>query len=211
MIDLYTASTGNGRRAIIALEECGLAYRVHKLDLTKGEAKTPEFLKINPAAAIPAIVDADGPGGKPINIAQSGAIVLYCAEKSGKLIPKDPARRAEAYQWFMQAATDVAPTSSNIFYISTHVPVKDPGNTAYFEQKLLTMLGVVDKQLQGRDYIAGEISIADIAASRPLLPSFVPARSIACSIESAVMTPNIHGTSESSATLATPFAATPAT
>ncbi len=163
MIDLYTASTGNGRRAIIALEECGLAYRVHKLDLTKGEAKTPEFLKINPAAAIPAIVDADGPGGKPINIAQSGAIVLYCAEKSGKLIPKDPARRAEAYQWFMQAATDVAPTSSNIFYISTHVPVKDPGNTAYFEQKLLTMLGVVDKQLQGRDYIAGEISIADIA------------------------------------------------
>jgi len=163
MIDLYTASTGNGRRAIIALEECGLAYRVHKLDLAKGEAKTPEFLKINPAAAIPAIVDADGPGGKPISIAQSGAIVLYCAEKSGKLIPKDPAKRAEAYQWFMQAATDVAPTSSNIFYISTHVPVKDPANTGYFEQKLLTLLGVVDKQLAGRDYIAGEISIADIA------------------------------------------------
>lgn len=163
MIDLYTASTGNGRRAIIALEECGLDYRVHRLDLAKGEAKTPEFLKINPAAAIPAIVDADGPGGKPINIAQSGAIVLYCAEKSGKLIPKDPAKRAEAYQWFMQAATDVAPTSSNIFYISTHVPVKDPANTGYFEQKLLTMLGVVDKQLAGRDYIAGEISIADIA------------------------------------------------
>lgn len=163
MIDLYTASTGNGRRAIIALEECGLPYRVHKLDLAKGEAKTPEFLKINPAGAIPAIVDADGPGGKPLNLAQSAAIVLYCAEKSGKLIPKDAAKRAEAYQWFMQAATDVAPTSSNIFYISTHVPVKDPGNTAYFEQKLLTMLGVVDKQLQGRDYIAGEISIADIA------------------------------------------------
>ena len=163
MIDLYTASTGNGRRAIIALEECGLAYRVHKLDLAKGEAKTPEFLKINPAAAIPAIVDADGPGGMPISIAQSGAIVLYCAEKSGKLIPKDPAKRAEAYQWFMQAATDVAPTSSNIFYISTHVPVKDLANTGYFEQKLLTLLGVVDKQLAGRDYIAGEISIADIA------------------------------------------------
>ena len=185
MIDLYTASTGNGRRATIALEECGLAYRVHKLDLSKGEAKTPGFLKINPAAAIPAIVDSDGPGGKPVNLSQSGAIpaivdadgpggkplnlsqsaaiVLYCAEKSGKLIPKDPAKRAEAYQWFMQAATDVAPTSSNIFYISTHVPVKDPGNTAYFEQKLLTMLGVVDKQLDGRDYIAGEISIADIA------------------------------------------------
>ncbi len=163
MIDLYTASTGNGRRAIIALEECGMTYRVHKLDLAKGEAKTPEFLKINPAGAIPAIVDADGPGGKPLNLSQSAAIVLYCAEKSGKLIPKDPARRAEAYQWFMQAATDVAPTSSSIFYISSHVPVKDPANTAYYEQKLIGMLGVVDKQLAGRDYIAGEISIADIA------------------------------------------------
>lgn len=164
MIDLYTASTGNGRRATVALEECGLPYTVHRVDLAKGEAKTPEFLKINPAGAIPAIVDPDGPGGKPVTLAQSGAIVLYAAEKSGKLIPKDPVKRAEAYQWFMQATTDIAPTSSNIFYVSTHVPVKDAGNTAYFEQKLITQFGVVDKQLQGRDYIAGnEISIADVA------------------------------------------------
>ena len=163
MIDLYTASTGNGRCATVALEECGLPYTVHKLDLSKGEAKTPEFLKINPAGAIPAIVDPDGPGGKKVALAQSGAIVLYCAEKSGKLLPKDPARRAEAYQWFMQATTDIAPTSSSIFYVSTHVPVKDAGNTSYFEQRLLTQLGVVDKQLEGQDYIAGECSIADIA------------------------------------------------
>lgn len=163
MIDLYTASTGNGRRATVALEECGLPYTVHKLDLSKGESKTPEFLKINPAGAIPAIVDADGPGGKKVALAQSGAIVLYCAEKSGKLLPKDPAKRAEAYQWFMQATTDIAPTSSSIFYVSTHVPVKDAGNTSYFEQRLLTQLGVVDKQLAGKDYIVGECSIADIA------------------------------------------------
>ncbi len=163
MIDLYTASTGNGRRATIALEECGLAYRVHKLDLAKGDGKKPEFLKIIPAGAIPAIVDPEGPGGKPVTLVQSGAIVLYAAEKSGKLIPKDPVKRAEAYQWFMQAATDVAPTSSNIFYISSHVPVKDPANTGYFEQKLITQFGVVDKQLEGRDYIAGDFSIADIA------------------------------------------------
>lgn len=163
MIDLYTASTGNGRRATVALEECGLPYTVHKLDLSKGESKTPEFLKINPAGAIPAIVDADGPGGKKVALAQSGAIVLYCAEKTGKLLPKDPARRAEAYQWFMQATTDIAPTSSSIFYVSTHVPVKDAGNTSYFEQRLLTQLGVVDKQLAGKDYIVGECSIADIA------------------------------------------------
>jgi GST-like protein len=163
MIDLYTSSTGNGRRAAIALEECGLAYRVHKLDLAKGDSKKPEFLKINPAGAIPAIVDPDGPGGKPMTLAQSGAIVLYAAEKSGKLLPKDPAKRAEAYQWFMQATTDVAPTSSSIFYISTHVPVKDPANTGYFEQKLVTLMGLVDQRLAGRDYIAGELSIADIA------------------------------------------------
>jgi GST-like protein len=163
MIDLYTAPTGNGRRATLALEECGLPYTVHKLDLAKGDAKKPEFLKINPAGAIPAIVDPDGPGGKKVTLTQSGAIVLYAAEKSGKLIPKDPAKRAEAYQWFMQAATDVAPTSSNIFYVSTHVPVKDAANTGYFEQKLVNLFGQVDKQLEGRDYIAGECSIADIA------------------------------------------------
>jgi GST-like protein len=163
MIDLYTASTGNGRRATIALAECGLPYTVHKVDLAKGEGKKPEYLKINPAGAIPAIVDPDGPGGKKVTLVQSGAIVLYAAEKSGKLIPKDPVKRAEAYQWFMQATTDVAPTSSAIFYVSTHLPVKDAGNTAYFEQRLLTQLGLVDKQLEGRDYIAGECSIADIA------------------------------------------------
>jgi GSH-dependent disulfide-bond oxidoreductase len=163
MIDLYTSSTGNGRRAAIALEECGLPYRVHKLDLAKGDTKNADFLKINPAGAIPAIVDPQGPGGKPMTLAQSGAIVLYAAEKSGKLLPKDPAKRAEAYYWFMQAATDVAPTSSTIFYVSSHVPTKDPANTGYFEKKLLDHLGVVDKQLQGRDYIAGELSIADVA------------------------------------------------
>ena len=163
MIDLYTSSTGNGRRATLALEECGLAYTVHKIDLTKGESKTPEFLKMNPAGAIPVIVDSDGPGGAKITLAQSGAITLYAAEKSGKLIPKDPAKRAEAYQWFMQASTDVAPTSSNIFYISSHVPVKDAANTGFFEQKLVGLFGIVDKQLQGRDYIAGEMSIADVA------------------------------------------------
>ncbi|MBM3547882.1 MAG: glutathione S-transferase family protein [Alphaproteobacteria bacterium] len=163
MIDLYTASTGNGRRAAIALEECGLPYTVHKLDLGKGDVKKPEFLKINPAGAIPAIVDPDGPGGKKVVLAQSGAIVLYAAEKSGKFIPKDPAKRAEAYQWFMQATTDVAPTSSSIFYISTHVPVKDPANTGYFEQRFLTQLGIVDKQLEGKEYLVGECSIADLA------------------------------------------------
>jgi GST-like protein len=86
MIDFYTAGTGNGHRAAIALEESGLAYRAHKLNLAAGDARKPEYLAINSAAMIPAIVDQDGPGGKPLTIAQSGAIVLYLAEKSGKLL-----------------------------------------------------------------------------------------------------------------------------
>jgi len=94
MIDLYTAATANGHRAAVALEESGLAYRVHKLNLAAGDQKKPEYLAINPQGAIPAIVDQDGPGGKPLTLAQSGAIVLYLAEKSGRLMPKDPARRA---------------------------------------------------------------------------------------------------------------------
>jgi GST-like protein len=163
MIDLYTSATGNGRRAAIMLEECGLSYKAHKIDLSKGESKTPDFLKMNPAGAIPVIVDHQGPGGKSVTISQSGAILLYLAEKTGKFLPKDPARRAHAYQWFMQAASDVAPTSSTIFYVSSVVPDKTPSTIQHFEGRFLSMCGVVDQQLIGRDYLADEISIADLA------------------------------------------------
>ena len=87
MIDLYMWGTGNGLRASLALAETGLAHRVHKVDLTKGEQRTPEFLKLNPAGAIPVIVDQDGPGGRPLTLTQSGAIVVYCCEKAAKFIP----------------------------------------------------------------------------------------------------------------------------
>jgi GST-like protein len=107
MIDLYTAATMNGRRAALALAECGLEHRVHQLDLQKGDHRRPDFLEINPMGTIPAIVDHAGPGGKPVSIAQSGAIVLYCAEKSGRLIPHAPRRRIEAFEWFLQAVTDL--------------------------------------------------------------------------------------------------------
>ena len=162
MIDLYTASTGNGRRAALALAESGLPHRIHRIDLQGGEQKKPAFLKINPAAAIPAIVDDEGPDGKPISVAQSGAIVLYCAEKSGKLIPRDPRRRIEALQWFMQASTDAAPTSAAIFYLS-QAPEKSVANAAYMEQRFLNACAVIDARLSGRDYLADEFSIADIA------------------------------------------------
>jgi GST-like protein len=163
MIDLYTAGTANGHRAAIALEESGLAYRVHKLNLQAGDQRKPEYLKINPAGAIPAIVDEDGPGGKPLTLAQSGAIVLYVAEKSGKFIPKDPARRLIALQWLMQACSDVAGNSGTIFQLSMVAPEKSATNVEFFEKRLVNALRVADHRLADREYLADEFSVADLA------------------------------------------------
>jgi GST-like protein len=163
MIDLYTAGTANGHRAAIAIEESGLAYRVHKLNLQAGDQRKPEYLKINPAAAIPAIVDDDGPGGRPLALAQSGAIVLYAAEKSGRFIPKDPARRLAALQWLMQACSDVAGTSGTIFQLSMVAPEKSSANVEFFEKRLVNALRVADQRLAEREYLADEFSVADLA------------------------------------------------
>jgi GST-like protein len=161
-IDLYVAGTGNGRRAALMLEECGVPYKVHPIDLTKGQSKTPEFLKMNPLGAIPVIVDNDAPGGKPLTLSQSGAISLYLAEKTGKLLPKDPAKKALALQWFMHVVTDEQPTSSAIFYASNLKEKSEP-TVAAFETRLLNFLKVVDKRLGEAEYLAGELSIADLA------------------------------------------------
>jgi GST-like protein len=163
MIDLYTAGTGNGFRAAIVLAESGLPHRIHKIDLSKGEQKTPEFLARNPAGAIPVLVDSEGPGGKALTLSQSGAIALYLAEKSGKFLPKDASRRALALQWFMQATTDVGPGSSMIFMSGGALPDKSPANTAFFENRLLGFLRHCDRQLGEQDFLAGEFSLADLA------------------------------------------------
>ena len=115
MIDLYTAATSNGMRARIALEECGLPYKLNFIDLSKGENKTPQFLAMNPNGQIPVIVDHEGPGGKPLTLSQSTAILLYCAEKSGKFLPKDPAARAAMLQALMSASTDITPVFGAYF------------------------------------------------------------------------------------------------
>ena len=163
MIDLYTFGTSNGQRAAIILEECGLPYRVHKVDLTKDEQKTPEFLNINPAGAIPAIVDPDGPDGAPLKLSQSAAIMLYAAHKTGQFLPQDSVRRAVALQWLLLAVTDVARASTSIFLCSSIVPDKSPANVAYFEQQTLRYLRVADKRLAGREFLADELSVADFA------------------------------------------------
>ncbi len=163
MIDLYTAGTANGHRASVALEECGLPYRVHAIDLAKGENKAPDFLKINPQGAIPAIVDGDGPGGKPLALAQSGAIILYLAEKTRKFLPADAAARAVAYQWFVQACSDIAGVNSAIFALANRVPEKTPSTIKFFEDRLLNYLGNFDRRLAAAEFLAGAISIADLA------------------------------------------------
>lgn len=174
MIDLYFAGTANGQRAAVALEETGLAYRLHKVDLAKGEQRTPQFLKLNPAGLIPVIVDSDGPGGKPLTLTQSGAIILYCAEKSGKFLPRDGAVRAEALQWLLQAMSDVAGTSGALFRLENSVPEKSQPAIEYFRKRLLGFFSVCDQRLQGREWLAGEPSVADLA----LYPNFAARKAL---------------------------------
>jgi GST-like protein len=163
MIELYAAQSSNGQRAAIVLEECGLPYRVHKLDLMKGEQRTPEFLAINPAGAIPVIVDPEGPGGAPITLAQSGAIAIYAAEKTGRHLSRDPLRRAIELQWLMYAVTDVTGASMGVFFETVLLPQKVPANLKFCEERLLRYFRVANQRLADREWLADELSIADFA------------------------------------------------
>jgi len=174
MIDLYLAGTGNGLRASVALEEAGLPYRAHKVDLAKGEQRSVDFLKMNPAGLIPVIVDSEGPGGKPLTLSQSGAIVLYVAEKSGRLLPRDGTARACALQWLMQAGTDVGAASGTIFQLEMRAPEKSAANLTYFQSRLLSAFAVVDQHLAGREFLADEFSVADIM----LYPNFAARKAL---------------------------------
>ena len=185
MIDVYLAPTANGLRATVALAECGFDYTVHKIDLAKGETRTPEFLKLNPAGQIPVIVDHDGPGGKPLTLAQSGAIILYCAEKSGKFLPKDLATRAVAMQWFMLTATDLAPVSGAIFQLEMVAPEKNESITKHFHKRLINFFTVCDTLLAGNPYLAGELSVADLQ----LYPNYVARKAL---IDGAGGLSNLH-------------------
>jgi GST-like protein len=163
MIDLYAAGTSNGIRARIALEECGLSYVLHPIALEKGEHKAPQFLAMNPMGQIPVMVDREGPGGKPLTLSQSTAILLYAAEKTGKFQPKDAAKRAAMLQALMSASTDVTPTIGTVFGI---VRGKDPhGPTAeMFKGRVRNMFKVWDDFLGARKYAAGdELTIADFS------------------------------------------------
>ena len=162
MIDLHMWGTANGLRASVALAESGLEHRIHKVDLTKGEQKKPEFLALNPAGQIPVMVDAGGPGGARLVLAQSGAIVLYVAEKCGKFLPKDGARRAAAQQWFMMGASDIAAASGTLFLLENLAPEKSAKNAEFFKDRLVKMFSLLEQRLSGREFVADELSIADL-------------------------------------------------
>src|SRR5438445_615019 len=169
MIDLYAAGTSNGMRARIAVEECGLAYRFHPIDIQKGEQKLPGLLAMNPMGQIPVLIDDEGPGGKPLTLSQSTAILVYCAEKSGRFLPRDPAARAAMLQALMSASTDVTPMLGALF---TVIRSKDPhGPTAdLFRGRVRGYFKVWDDYLAAERYkrVHEEISRLQAAAGGAL-------------------------------------------
>lgn len=160
MIDLYTAATPNGFKVSIALEELGLPYKVIPLDFSTMEQKKPEFLAINPNGRIPAIVDRDN---GDFAVFESGAILLYLAEKTGKLLPQDPKRRSQAIQWLMFQMGGVGPMQgqANVFF--RYFPEKLQGAIDRYQHETRRLYEVLDRRLGEAEYLAGDYGIADIA------------------------------------------------
>jgi GST-like protein len=170
-MELYAAGTGNGQRAAVAVNECGLARTMHVLNLAQGDQKTPDYLKINPTARIPTLIDPDGPGGRELILIQSWAILYYLAEKTGKLILSYPAARARTYQWLGEAATDMAPTAQNIFFLGNRMPEKVPQSAIkLYEDWLVTQFRVADDQLATHPIRRAMTSPLPISASTWSMP-----------------------------------------
>jgi GST-like protein len=164
MIDLYTWTTPNGRKVSIMLEECGLPYRVHKIDIGKGEQFAPEYLKINPNGKIPAIVDPDGPDRKPISMMESGAILVYLAGKTGKLLPASARGKYEALQWLMFQMGGVGPMFGQAHHFMRAKKDEIPYGSERYGSEAKRLYGVMDRQLEKNRFLsASEYTIADIA------------------------------------------------
>jgi len=164
MIDVYSWATPNGHKVHIMLEECGLPYRVHPINIGAGDQFTPEFLKISPNNKIPAIVDSDGPDGQPISLFESGAILLYLAAKTGKFLPRTDRQKFETLQWLMFQMGGVGPMLGQAHHFRIYAPEKIDYAIKRYTNEAKRLYGVMDKQLATHRYIAGdEYSIADIA------------------------------------------------
>ncbi|QOY63379.1 glutathione S-transferase N-terminal domain-containing protein [Lysobacter sp. H21R4] len=165
-IQLYSMPTPNGVKASIMLEETGLDYEVHLVDITTGQSHTPEFLSLNPNGKIPAIIDPDGPGGKPLGLFESGAILMYLARKSGRFLPADPALRWETIQWVFFQVGSIGPMFGQLGYFHKFAgkDIEDPRPLKRYVAESRRLLGVLDTQLDGRTWLVGEeYTIADIA------------------------------------------------
>ena len=164
MIDLYTWSTSNGRKASIMLEELGADYTVHPIHIGKGDQFTPDYLAINPNGKIPAIVDSDGPGGAPITVFESGAILIYLAEKHGRFLPTEPVARMEVIQWLMFQMGGIGPMFGQVHHFLRAAKEQVPYGIERYGTEVRRLYGVLDRRLDGRDHLAGDgYSIADIA------------------------------------------------
>jgi GST-like protein len=165
-LQLYSMPTPNGVKASIMLEETGLPYEVHRVAFERSEQLTPEFMSLNPNNKIPAIIDPDGPGGQPLALFESGAILLYLAEKTGQLLPADPARRYETIQWLMFQMGGMGPMFGQLgfFHKFAGKDYEDKRPRDRYAAESKRLLGVLDRHLEGRNWIMGdEYTIADIA------------------------------------------------
>ncbi|MEL7099801.1 MAG: glutathione binding-like protein [Pseudomonadota bacterium] len=165
VLQLYSFPTPNGVKASIALEEMAIPYEAHLVMLADADVKSPEFLSLNPNNKIPAIIDPDGPGGAPIGLFESGAILIYLAEKSGKLMGSDAAQRAETIQWLMFQMGGLGPMLGQLgfFYKFAGAEIEDKRPQERYIGEAKRLLAVLEKELTGKDWITGEYSIADIA------------------------------------------------
>lgn len=163
MIELYTWGTPNGRKVSIMLEECGLPYRVHAIDITRGEQFAPGFVAISPNGKIPAIVDAQGPDGKSISLMESGAILVYLAGKSGKFLPASDRGKYAALQWLMFQMGGVGPMFGQAHHFLRYAPEQVPYAIARYGKETARLYGVLERHLAQHAYLADEYSIADIA------------------------------------------------
>ena len=163
MIDLYTWTTPNGRKIHIMLEETGLPYTAHPINIGKGDQFKPEFLKISPNNKIPAIVDSDGPGGKPYALFESGAILMYLAEKTGKFWPQDPTTKYRVVEWLMFQMASVGPMFGQANHFRQYTKETIQYAIDRYSNETKRIYCVMDKRLGEVEYFAGDYSIADIA------------------------------------------------
>lgn len=161
-IDAYVWTTPNGFKALIGLEEFGLPYDVHWIDIMKGEQKSPAYLAINPNNKIPSIIDPDGPDGKPITLFESGAILTYLSDKTKKLLPASGAERYTTLEWVFFNVGGPGPMLGQLGYYLKFAPEREPKPTERFQNEADRLFKVLDGHLAKNQYLAGDFSIADI-------------------------------------------------